>query len=95
MKYCVGLLFLLIVPYEHFAQTIVNDSIFLMNGRIICGTVSDTNKTVSAVLSEKQGDRKVNYDTDQIFVIRYANGRDVYYYTQDTVNGNWLSRDDM
>src|SRR5688572_29586478 len=70
----------------------VADTIFLMNGQIFPGLVTDTTVTVSVNDGEK---KQLLYEPDQLYKIRFSNGINRYYYTEDSLANNWLSREEM
>ena len=94
-KFFVGFLIFLF-SHTYFSQTvIVQDTIYLMNGQVVGEKVIDTLLGAVTINNSKKSSRKINYELDQLYMVRYANGIKRYYYEQDTLNGNWFTRDEM
>ncbi len=73
-----------------------NDTLFLMNGRVVPTTVIDTSLGAATVVDPKKPAKRLNYEYDQLYGIKYAKtGSMYYYYYQDTINGNEFTRDEM
>ena len=89
------LVFILLISFSGKISSQVKDTIFYMNGTIIGATIIDT--LLNAVTFKDPADtsKKVNLEDQAIFSVKYANGEIKYYYTQDTLNGNWFTRDEM
>jgi uncharacterized membrane protein YfcA len=77
------------------SQTKVQDTIYLMNGQVVGEKVMDTILGAITILNPKKTNKKIHYEWDQIFMVRYANGDKRYYYQQDSLLSNWFSRDEM
>jgi hypothetical protein len=77
------------------SQTKVQDTIYLMNGQVVGEKVIDTILGAITILNPKKTNKKIHYEWDQIFMVRYANGDKRYYYQQDSLLSNWFSRDEM
>jgi hypothetical protein len=79
-----------------YAQEEKKDTLFLMNGRVVATTVLDTSLGAATVVDPKKPGKKLNYEYDQLYGIKYAKtGSMYYYYFQDTVVGNDFTRDEM
>jgi len=76
-------------------QTKVQDTIYLMNGQVVGEKVIDTILGAITIINPKKTNKKIHYEWDQIFMVRYANGDKRYYYQQDSLLSNWFSRDEM
>jgi hypothetical protein len=78
-----------------FAQKKPADSLLLMNGRIIAAPVLDT--TLGAVTFVDPADtaKRAHIENEQLFAVKYHTGDVFYYYKQDTITGNWFTRDEM
>jgi hypothetical protein len=87
------LLYFFLTSFFSFAQSA--DTVFYMNGNIVATRVIDTLIGAVTFFDPKDSTKKVNVENEAIFAIRYGNGNYKYYYTQDTVNGNWFTRDEM
>lgn len=71
------------------------DTIYLMNGHVIGEKIIDTILGAVTILDSKKPEKKLHYEHDQLYMIRFADGYKRYYYQQDTTIGNWLTRDEM
>jgi len=70
------------------------DSLLLMNGKIILGKISKVESgKVYYSLMEKT--RLKSIETDDLFSISYNNLGIKYFYSHDTTSGNFLTRDEM
>jgi hypothetical protein len=91
--------FLFLVLYFFYqtvsSQTKVQDTIYLMNGQVVGEKVIDTILGAITIINPKKTNKKIHYEWDQIFMVRYANGDKRYYYQQDSLLSNWFSRDEM
>jgi hypothetical protein len=76
------------------SQESSQDSIFLMNGHIIGSKITDTIPGSVSIQNPAKPAQKLNYESDQLFLVKFANGFERYYYQQDTSINNWLTRDD-
>ena len=95
MRYRTIISFLLIL-FAFTLKSQTKDSIFYMNGTIITSKITDTLLGAVTYLDPEDTSKKVHLETQAIFALRYAkDNRLVYYYTQDTLNGNWFTRDEM
>jgi len=87
---------ILFFSQTYFSQTvIVQDTIYLMNGQVVGEKIIDTLLGAVTIINPKKPGRKINYELDQLYMVRYANGIKRYYYEQDTLHGNWFTRDEM
>lgn len=75
------------------AQT--KDTIFLMNGNIVAEKVLDTLIGAVTIVNPEKPNEKLHYEYDEIFCVKYANGFIDYYYSQDTLKGNYFTREEM
>jgi hypothetical protein len=75
------------------AQT--TDTLYLMNGNVIGEKVMDTLLGAVTIADSKKPGKKLHYEWDQLYMIRYANGMQRYYYQQDSTKYNWFTRDEM
>lgn len=92
-KKTILILFLISILSEVNAQN--RDTILLMNGNIVIEKVIDTVLGAVTVFDPKKKSEKLHYEYDQIYCVKYSNGFTDYYYTQDTVIGNYFTRDEM
>lgn len=77
------------------AQRHVQDTIYLMNGHVVGEKVIDTVLGAVTIYNPKNGEEKIHYEWDQLYMVRFANGEKRYYYTQDSSINNWFTRDEM
>lgn len=77
------------------AQSTAQDSIFLMNGIVIVKKVIDTTFNTVTIMNPKKHGQKIHYESDQLYMVKYANGYKRYYYTQDPEIYNEFTRDEM
>jgi hypothetical protein len=71
------------------------DTIILMNGNVAVERVLDTLLGAVTIPNDKRPGRNIHFEFDQLYMVHYASGFKDYYYTQDTLKGNWFSRDEM
>lgn len=71
------------------------DTILLMNGNVVVEKVIDTLIGAVTIIDPIKPTEKLHYEYDQIFCVKYANGFTDYYYSQDTLQGNYFTRDEM
>jgi hypothetical protein len=87
------LTWLLICPA--FSQGPVQDTIFLMNGHVIVKPVIDTTFNTVTIFNPKKPLKKIHYESDQLYMVRFANGYKRFYYVQDPAIYNEFTRDEM
>jgi len=83
--------FCFIIQYK--AQ--VKDTIFLMNGNIVTEKVTDTLIGAVTIVNPEKTTEKLHYEYDEIYCVKYGNGFTDYYYSQDTLKGNYFTREEM
>lgn len=93
----IRLLFLLLAlqltSLSAFSQS--KDTVLLMNGNVVVEKVIDTLiGAVTVMHPEKAGD-KLHFEYDQVYAVKYASGFTDYYYRQDSLLGNYFTRDEM
>lgn len=71
------------------------DTIFLMNGHAIAKQVIDTTFTTVSIMNPKKHTKKIHYEIDQLYMVKFANGYKRYYYVQDPSIYNEFTRDEM
>lgn len=90
------LLMPLLIPYLFFAQETGKDSLFFMNGKIVISKVVDTTLNLVTAIDPKDSAKRINYEDEELLAIRFNRNQQLkYYYRQDTVIGNWFTRDEM
>lgn len=96
MKFSFLFLLLLFAGARCYPQQ--KDTILLMNGQVVVAPVLDTLLGAVTIMDpkpKKKEDHKIHYEYDQLYCVKYANGFTDYYYAQDTLKGNWFTRDEM
>lgn len=78
-----------------YSQKFTQDTIYLMNGHAIGQKILDTTLGAVTIQHPTKEGQKLNFEWDQLFMVRFANGRKRYYYTQDSTVNNIFSRDEM
>ncbi|MCW3078049.1 MAG: hypothetical protein JWO32_2658 [Bacteroidetes bacterium] len=78
-----------------FSQNAAQDTIYLMNGHVVAEKVIDTLLGAVTIFNPKKPTRKINYELDQLYMVRFADGNKRFYYQQDTLRSNWFTRDEM
>ncbi|MBL7931313.1 MAG: hypothetical protein JNL60_05410 [Bacteroidia bacterium] len=71
------------------------DSIFLMNGHVVVRKVIDTTFSTITILNPKKPTKRIHYESDQLYMVKFANGYKRYYYVQDPTIYNEFTRDEM
>jgi hypothetical protein len=72
------------------------DTVYLMNGQIVASTVTDSTFGSVTIVHPRKAHRKIHYEWDQLYMVRFANnGKKRYYYSQDSTIGNWFTRQEM
>lgn len=94
MKFFLLLACLFAASFRGFSQQ-QQDTIILMNGQIVGEHVIDTLLGAVTIMDPKKPDHKIHYEYDELYCVKYANGFTDYYYFQDTLKGNWFTRDEM
>lgn len=91
-----GILILFLSFKLTFSQSsTVQDTIYLMNGHVIGEKVVDTILGAITIIDPKKPSKKIHYELEQLYMVRFADGYKRYYYMQDTTIGNWFTRDEM
>ncbi len=78
-----------------FSQNQVQDSVFLLNGSVVGEKVLDTVLGAVTIADPKKPEKKIHFELEQLYMVRFADGFKRFYYVQDTAMNNWLSRDEM
>jgi hypothetical protein len=90
--------FLILFSFLFFAwvsQAQNKDTILLMNGNYVVEKVLDTLIGAVTIVNPANVAEKLHYEYDEIYCVKYATGFTDYYYTQDTLNGNYFTREEM
>lgn len=90
-----SLFLLLAISFSVHSQTDVKDTIYLMNGHIVSDKIIDTLLGAVTIANPEKPEKKINYELDQLYMVRFANGYKRYYYQQDSLKSNWFTREEM
>jgi hypothetical protein len=71
------------------------DTILLMNGNFVIEKVIDTTIGAVTIVNPLNSLEKLHYEYDQIYCVKYGSGFTDYYYTQDSLRGNYFTREEM
>ena len=78
-----------------FSKAQNKDTILLMNGNYVVEKVLDTLIGAVTIVNPSNTADKLHYEYDEIYCVKYSTGFTDYYYTQDTMKGNYFTRDEM
>jgi len=96
MQYKISLLFLILfLKQQTFSQSKAQDTIYLMNGLVIGEKILDTVLGAVTIIDPKKHEKKIHYEHNQLYMVRYADGYKRFYYSQDSTINNWFTRDEM
>jgi hypothetical protein len=90
----IGLVFciLWVIVLEIKAQS---DTVYLMNGHMVCGEITDTaNNTVTAFDCKRPG-KKLRYESDEVFSFKKKDQAERFFYDEQPDNPDWFSRKDF
>jgi hypothetical protein len=90
-----GAISILSFQSNSFGQNEQKDSIFLMNGHIISEKIIDTLLNAITIINPKKPDKNINYEFEQLYMVKFNNGDKRYYYVQDSLQNNYFTRDEM
>ena len=90
--YC---LFLSICSLDYFSQANVQDTVYLLNGSVIGQKVLDTILGAITIADPDKPEKKIHFEFDQLYMVRFSDGYKRYYYEQDTSIYNWFTREEM
>jgi hypothetical protein len=71
------------------------DTIYLMNGHVVGEKVIDTLLGAVTIWNNKKPGKKINYEWNQLYMVRFSDGYKRYYYRQDSALYNFFTRDEM
>ena len=92
-RFIISFLFILFFAFSTKAQ--YKDTILLMNGNYVVEKVIDTLIGAVTIVNPEKTTEKLHYEYDDIYCVKYASGFTDYYYSQDTLRGNYFTRDEM
>ncbi|MBL7935309.1 MAG: hypothetical protein JNM51_05805 [Bacteroidia bacterium] len=88
-----SLLFFVMLSFSATSQN--KDTILLMNGNYVVEKVIDTVIGAVTIINPVKPSEKLHYEYDEIYCVKYSTGFTDYYYSQDTLKGNYFTRDEM
>jgi hypothetical protein len=72
-----------------------SDTVYLMNGHMVCGEITDTtNNTVTAFDCKRPG-KKLRYESDEVFSFKKKDQAERFFYDEQPDNPDWFSRKDF
>ena len=71
------------------------DTILLMNGQLVVEKVVDTLIGAVTILDPENTTKKLHYTYDEVYAVYYGSGVKDFYYSQDTMRGNYFTRNEM
>lgn len=77
------------------ARAQYKDTIMLMNGNVVVEKVLDTLLGAVTVVNPAKTTEKLHYEYDEVYAVKYSTGFIDYFYTQDTLKGNYFTREEM
>lgn len=92
-RFTICILFIVFFAFNSKAQ--YKDTILLMNGNYVVEKVIDTLIGAVTIVNPEKTTEKLHYEYDDIYCVKYASGFTDYYYSQDTLRGNYFTRDEM
>ncbi len=92
-RFTICILFIVFFAFSSKAQ--YKDTILLMNGNYVVEKVIDTLIGAVTIVNPEKTSEKLHYEYDEIYCVKYASGFTDYYYSQDTLKGNYFTREEM
>jgi hypothetical protein len=92
-RFTICILFIVFFAFNSKAQ--YKDTILLMNGNYVVEKVIDTLIGAVTIVNPEKTNEKLHYEYDEIYCVKYASGFTDYYYSQDTLKGNYFTREEM
>jgi hypothetical protein len=92
-RFTIYILFIVFLGFNSKAQ--YKDTILLMNGNYVVEKVIDTLIGAVTIVNPEKTTEKLHYEYDEIYCVKYASGFIDYYYSQDTLKGNYFTREEM
>lgn len=92
-RFTICILFIVFFAFNSKAQ--YKDTILLMNGNYVVEKVIDTLIGAVTIVNPEKTTEKLHYEYDEIYCVKYASGFIDYYYSQDTLKGNYFTREEM
>lgn len=89
----IALALLALFALNSYAQP--KDTVYLMNGQIVASHVVDSTFGSVTIINPRKESKRIHFEWDQLYMVRFAKGRKRYYYSQDPSIGNWYTRQEM
>src|SRR4030067_485531 len=77
------------------ADESLRDTVLLMNGEEIITTVVDTTVDMVKIIGTSKKKKEIIIDSDRIFSLKFSNGFEKVFYTQDSTVGNEYSVEEV
>lgn len=90
-----SILFILYFAFSSYAQAPAQDTIFLLNGHVVGEKVIDTLLGAVTIMHPKKAEKKIHYELNQLYMVKFSNGYKRFYYQQDSAIYNIFTRDEM
>jgi hypothetical protein len=72
-----------------------NDTVFLMNGHMVCGEITDTSDNSIKAYDCKRPGKILEYEAEEIFSFKKKDQQERFFYYEQPDNPNWFSRRDF
>lgn len=95
LKHVALILASILFSVSTYSQKQAQDTIFFMNGNIVGERVIDTAFTTVTIFNPKKPLQRINFESDQLYMVKFRNGYKRFYYYQDSTINNWFTRDEM
>jgi hypothetical protein len=66
-----------------------------MNGQIVGEKVIDTLLGAVTIFNPMKPNKKIHYELNQLYMVKFSNGTKRFYYSQDSSIYNYFTRDEM
>ncbi len=89
------IVFLLFWAFQSFVVSAQNDTVFLMNGHMVCGEITDTTNNAIKAFDCKRPGKTLKYDSDEVFSFKKSGQTERFFYDEQPDNPDWFSRRDF
>jgi hypothetical protein len=72
-----------------------NDTVYLMNGHMVCGEITDTSGNTVTAFDCKRPGKQLKYESDEVFSFKKKNQEERFFYQEQPDNPNWFNRKDF
>jgi hypothetical protein len=93
MKSCI--VFFMVWAFTSLVISAQSDTVFLMNGHMVCGEITDTSDNAVKAFDCKRPGKTLNYDSDEVFSFKKSGQRERFFYEEQPDNPDWFSRRDF